>query len=127
MNYPHQLNEQDFLSQASELRKRRIVFWGTALGTPLLTFFLLRKSYFVVFPTIFGFYLGNNWSRSTSFNIFSPNSDLILTKAPSVEFMRHFLESNGIPYVEDTSTYSKISKTKDFTDRYFYLENKRYK
>ena len=125
---PKLLSEKDFLTQAKELRKRRFVFWGFTIGTPLLTMFLTRNTYFIIIPTVFGYYLGKHISQSRLLNTLSPNSDLIPKRVSINSFLSHFLLANGIPYTEDTSTYStRVNKSLGFEDRYHMLENRKYK
>lgn len=124
---PSSLTEKDFLVQAQELRKRKIVFWGFTAGTPLLAMLLTRNTYFIVIPTIFGYYLGNRISQSSIFNKTSPNFDLIVKKQSLQSFLSHFVIANGIPYIEDTTKHSKISGPLNFDERYHLIEKRRYK
>lgn len=104
-----------------------MIFWGFTIGTPLLTMFLTRNSYFIIIPTIFGYCLGKSISQSHLFNKNSPNTNMIFDSSLK-SFLSHFLLANGIPYTEDTSTYnSSLGKSLSFTERYHMLENKRYK
>lgn len=121
------MQEKDFFAQAQELRKRRMIFWGFTIGTPLLTMFLTRNTYFIIIPTAFGYCLGNSISQSLLFNKVSPNSDMILNSSIQ-SFLSHFVLANGIPYTDDTSTYnSRLGKSLGFIERYHMLENKKYK
>jgi hypothetical protein len=90
--------------------------------------FLTRNTYFVFIPTIFGYYLGSRISESKAFNTISTNTDLVFKTSSFQTFLSHFLLANGIPYTEDTTTYStRIDKPLSFTERYHMLENRKYK
>jgi hypothetical protein len=90
--------------------------------------FLTRNTYFIIIPTVFGYYLGSRISESRLFNKYSPNSDLLFDNTSIKSFLSHFLIANGIPYTEDTSTYSaRLSKSLTFTDKYHMLEKRKYK